>query len=160
MSTMTFDVCVVGAGLAGSAHLATWPTPTGEDSQCAGSRAKGSATVNSAAQMSGWATPTAQPAMSSAKAFIDRKRKAITNGSVMGVSVTDIAVQATLTVSGETRIGYSARDGIVTIGNGAQLNPAHSRWLQGLPRVFCDCAVTAMQSFRKSRRNSSKPSKV
>jgi len=38
------------------------------------------------------------------------------------------------------------------------LNPALPRWLMGFPPEWCDCAVTAMQSFPKSRRNSSKPS--
>ena len=131
-----------GENLALTAHLATWLTPTGEDSQSAGSRAH-SETVNSAAHLSGWATPKAQRA--------DQDSHFARGNPTIGA-------QATLTVSGETRIGYSARDGIVTIGNGAQLNPAHSRWLMGLPRVFCDCAVTAMQSARRSPRNSSKPS--
>ena len=105
-------VPVVGAGLAGSVHLTTWPTPTVEDSQCAGSR-KHSMTVNSAAGQT-----------------------------------------ATLTDSGQMRIGYSARDGIVKVGNGAQLNPEHSRWLQGLPTAFSSSVDTAMRSFRKSQKRS------
>lgn len=36
-----------------------------------------------------------------------------------------------LTVFGEMRIGS-----FVEMGNGVQLNPAHSRWLQGLPKAW------------------------
>ena len=38
--------------------------------------------------------------------------------------------------------------------NRGALNPEFSCWLMGYPPEWCECAVTAMQSFRKSRRNS------
>lgn len=64
-------------------------------------------------------------------------------------------------------IGMAAR-GMITKSSGAEtpeatnsrssrgvLNPDLPRWLMGFPRAWCDSAVTAMQSFRSLRRNSS-----
>ena len=66
-----------------------------------------------------------------------------------GQTLTD---QVRLMDSGETPNGSSAQ----TERRG-QLNPAYSRWLMGYPPEWCACVVTAMQSFRKSPRSSSKP---
>jgi len=137
--------------LAGMAQITGWPTPTGEDSQCVGPR-NGKPDNLSAAAKATWASP-------SARDWKDTVGMAQTGTNPDGSErnrTDQLPRQAMLTVSGETRIGYSARDGIVKIGNGAQLNPEHSRWLMGLPIEFSNCADTAMQSFRKLRRRSSK----
>lgn len=139
-----------GLNLQTAAATAAWPTPTTRDhkdgKECL--NVPTNSLLGREVWKVGWGAPTVQNAKHGSYSESETRRDPnnLHNQCYLTHPIR-------ITASGQMLTGSDAK-----MESSGQLNPAHSRWLMGFPPEWDDCAVTAMQSSRKSQPNSSKHS--
>ena len=126
-----------------------WLTPRASDWKGFKNNGSGGLNLMSQSQLAAWPTPSSRDWKDSPGMAVEATNP---DGSTrirldQLPRVTNLTTPARLTAGGQMLTGSSAR-----MENGGQLNPAHSRWLMGLPTEWDDCAVmVTLSSLRKQR---------
>jgi len=131
-----------------------WRSPNTVDAKLGNRNGPGQVQLCHQVLLCGWATPNAtdyieRKGLRPSRAATGRKGGYLSEEMVIYLPTDQ---PARLMVSGEVLTGSAAG----MIGSG-QLNPAHSRWLMGLPQEWDDCAPTETPSTLKRQRSLSSP---
>lgn len=137
-----------------AAALAAWPTPTTryhkDGKECP--IVPTNSLLGREVWKAGWPSPCAQNG--TVNGYKDPEKVIARKEAGRQQNLQDVVILANqqIRITGSGRMLTGSDAGMESSG---QLSPAHSRWLMGFPPEWDACAVTAMQSYRKSLPNSS-----
>lgn len=137
-----------GHTLTTSSKLSGWPTTRAADSQGGvepmGPTGRKLCTITN---LAGWPTPSASKNTKNSKDPQAMKEGGVQTSLADAAWIAQTDTPARLTATGELLTGCSAG-----MESGGQLNPAHSRWLMGLPPEWDDCAPTETLSMLRRQK--------